>query len=116
VNEPISAVRLTDGFGEFTAAVPGRRTAMVDRPKSNGDEDKEDVGSDDDNDDKEKASLKDKSVAVPVDPSTLPPALADAPVGKAPPFVWTPGQFVSVEKSDIRTTSVLDSDALGNKR
>jgi hypothetical protein len=87
---------------------------MVDRPKSNDDEDKEEGGSDDDfDDDKEKASLKEKSVAVPVDPSTLPPALADAPVGKAPPFVWTPGQFVSVEKSDIRTASVLDADALG---
>ncbi len=91
------SVRLTDGFGLFTAAVGGKRTAARLNKDSTA------------------ASTHAGDVEV-LDPLTLSARLATTPVGKAPPFVWTPGQYESVEDSELRTTSILSPEALGGKK
>mmetsp|Transcript_7365 Transcript_7365/g.9590 ORF Transcript_7365/g.9590 Transcript_7365/m.9590 type:complete len:587 (+) Transcript_7365:74-1834(+) len=127
---PSGTPLLTDGFGMYTAAVGGLRTASRDlssnasksrsrlntrgSPKSRG-QSRGQSGSGGEEEDEAEAArrryLNKKEIITPVDPESLPPQLS-GPVGKGPPFVWNPGQFDSIEDSQIRTTSILSADAL----
>jgi len=133
----VSTMRLTDGFGDFKAAVPGLRTvrrtraeplsmeAVAAMGRDEGDDDDEGPMEEEDamNDDERadvrrrvrKQQLRAEAAAVevmPVHPSSLPPRLQLAPTGQGPPFVHTPGAYESVAESEIRTTSILEDDEL----
>jgi len=112
---------LTDGSGDFTAAYSGRRTVLRERPAAAAAvEEEEAKGEDEDKEGMtegekraaERARQMSKLDCLPVDMATVPGPLLGQPVGRGPPFVWTPGQYDSVELSEIRTTSVLDDAAL----
>ena len=135
-------MRLTDGFGDFKASVPGIRTVRRTRAEplsmeavmamdregedgEGGEDDPEGPMEEDDamNDDERaevrkrvrKQELRAEAAAVevmPVNPSTLPLRLQQVPTGQGPPFVHTPGAYESIAESEIRTTSILEDDEL----
>lgn len=121
--------RLTDGFGEFTAAVPGFRTVRRTRAQplpidAAGEDLAEPMAENDEMNAAEKAEvrrrvrtqqLRAEAAAVevvPVIPRTLPVRLQRQPTGSGPPFVYVPGCYESAADSEIRATSILEDDEL----
>jgi hypothetical protein len=108
---------LTDGFGMYTAAVGGLRTTRKEVVSPNTSSKGGTTSQHYKKTQKKKGNSKMETTTTtvtkiaPIDPRSLPPQLS-GPVGKSPPFVWNPSHYDSIEDSVIRTTSILDDQAL----